>query len=299
MERLRRSIEKERTMARELIDTHQHLWVMSERAYSWIEPAYGPLYDDFTPERLAPEIPASGVTGSVLVQAADTYDDTFYMLDVAGHSDFVQGVVGWVPFDRPNESRTALETLSKNECFKGVRNLSHDYSNPKYESDDAWITRPAVLETLAYVEKMGLSFDYVSVKPEHTKNIVTLAQKFPKLKIVVDHFAKPPIAAKEMEPWASSMAEIAAFPNVHAKLSGLNTASDLANWTVADWQPYVDFMVKTYGANRVMMGGDWPVIVLGNTYVEIWKAQVEVISGYSQEDQDWITHKTAKAFYNL
>ena len=75
---------------------------MSERAYSWIEPAYGPLYDDFTPERLAPEIPASGVTSSVLVQAADTYDDTFYMLDVAGHSDFVQGIVGWVPFERPN-----------------------------------------------------------------------------------------------------------------------------------------------------------------------------------------------------
>jgi L-fuconolactonase len=286
-------------MARELIDTHQHLWVMSERAYSWIEPAYGPLYDDFTPERLAPEIPASGVTSSVLVQAADTYDDTFYMLDVAAHSDFVQGVVGWVPFERPNESRTALETLAKSKYFKGVRNLTHDYSNPKYESDDAWITRPAVLETLAYVEKMGLSLDYVSVKPEHTKNIVALAKKFPQLKIVVDHFAKPPIAAKEMEPWASSMAEIAAFPNVYAKLSGLNTASDLANWSVADWQPYVDFMVKTYGANRVMMGGDWPVIVLGNTYVEIWKAQVEVISGYSDDDQDWITHKTAKAFYNL
>jgi L-fuconolactonase len=221
------------------------------------------------------------------------------MLDIAAHSDFVQGVVGWVPFERPHESRAALENLTKNKYFKGVRNLTHDYSNPKYESDDAWITRPAVLETLAHVEELELSLDYVSIKPEHTKNIVTLAKKFPQLKIVVDHFAKPPIAAREMEPWASSMAEIAAFPNVYAKLSGLNTASDLANWSVADWQPYVDFMIKTYGANRVMMGGDWPVIVLGNTYVEIWKAQVEVISGYSAHDQDWITHKTAKAFYNL
>lgn len=285
--------------SRELIDTHQHLWMMSERAYSWIEPAYGPLYDDFPPERLAPEIMESGVTSSILVQAADTYDDTFYMLDVAAHSDFVTGVVGWVPFERPNESRTALKTLAKNEHFKGVRNLTHDYSNPKYESDDAWITRPAVLETLGHVEKMGLSLDYVSIKPEHTKNIATLAKKFPKLKIVVDHFAKPPIASKEMEPWASSMSEIAEFPNVYAKLSGLNTASDLANWTVADWQPYVDFIVKTYGANRVMMGGDWPVIVLGNTYVEVWKAQVEVINKFSQDDQEWMRHKTAKAFYNL
>jgi L-fuconolactonase len=286
-------------MSDELIDTHQHLWVMSEREYSWILPAYGPLFDDFTPERLAPEIPASGVTSSVLVQAADTYDDTFYMLDVATHSDFVQGVVGWVPFDRPNEARTALEILGKNKYFKGVRNLTHDYSNPRYESDDAWILRPAVLETLGYIEKAGLTLDYVSIKPEHTKNIVTMAKKFPKLKIVVDHFAKPPIAEKGMEPWASSMAEIAQFSNVYAKLSGLNTASDLANWTVAHWQPYVDFMLKTYGADRIMMGGDWPVITLGNTYVEIWKAQVEVIKGYSAEEQAFLRHKTAKAFYNL
>jgi L-fuconolactonase len=289
----------ERSVAKELIDTHQHLWVMSEREYSWIEPAFGPLYDDFTPERLAPEIRASGVTSSILVQAADTYDDTFYMLDVAENSEFVQGVVGWVPFERPNEARVALDTFTKNKYFKGVRNLTHDYSNPKYESDDAWITRPAVLETLTHVERLGLSLDYVSVKPEHTRNILSIAKKFPMLKIVVDHFAKPPIAAHEMEPWASSMAEIAVFPNVYAKFSGLNTASDLANWSVADWQPYADFMLKTYGADRIMMGGDWPVIVLGNTYVEIWKAQLEVISGYSQEDQDWIRYKTAKAFYNL
>lgn len=284
---------------RELIDTHQHLWVRSERTYSWIEPAHGPLYDDFTLERLAPEIPSSGVTGAVLVQAADTYEDTFYMLDVAEHTDFVQGVVGWVPFDRPIEARAALDTFSNNKYFKGVRNLSHDYSNPKYAADDAWITRPEVLATLGHVEKCGLSFDYISLKPEHTHNVAILAGKFPRLRIVVDHFAKPPIAARVMEPWAAAMAEIAQFPNVYAKLSGLNTASDLANWTVADWQPYVDFMVRTYGARRVMMGSDWPVIVLGNSYHEVWKAQLEVISGFSGEDQEWMRHKTAKAFYKL
>ena len=281
-----------------VIDSHQHLWMMSERAYSWIAPEYGPLYDDFSPERLAPEIPASGVTDSILVQAADTYEDTFYMLDIAAHSDFVKGVVGWVPFDRPNEARAALEVLKKSPYFKGVRNLSHDYSNPKYESDDKWITRPAVLETIAMVEKAGLALDYVAVNPAHVDNVPVLAAKFPNLKIVVDHFAKPGIADKTWEPWATQMTALAKHKNVYMKFSGLNTAS-APGWTVADWQPYVDFMVKTYGANRVMMGGDWPVIVLGNTYVEVWKAQVEVISGYSESDQDWITHKTAKAFYNL
>ena len=283
----------------ELIDSHQHLWVMSEREYSWIEPSYGPLFDDFKPERLAPEIPASGVTSSILVQAADSYEDTFYMLDVAAHSDFVRAVVAWVPFDRPNEARAAIDIFAKNPLVKGFRNLSHDFSNPKYNNDDAWILRPAVLETLSYIEKAGLTMDYVSVSPAQTKNVVTLAKKFPKLKIIVDHFAKPPIAAKEMEPWASSMKEIAAFPNVYTKLSGLNTASDLQNWTVADWQPYVDLMVETFGVERIMMGGDWPVIVLGNTYVEVWKAQLEVIEKFSSDQKAWLKSKTAKSVYNL
>jgi L-fuconolactonase len=283
----------------ELIDSHQHLWVMSEREYSWIEPSYGPLFDDFTPERLAPEIPESGVTSSILVQAADSYEDTFYMLDVAAHSDFVRAVVAWVPFDRPNEARAAIDIFAKNPLVKGFRNLSHDFSNPKYNNDDAWILRPAVLETLSYIEKAGLTMDYVSVSPAQTKNVVTLAKKFPKLKIIVDHFAKPPIAAKEMEPWASSMKEIAAFPNVYTKLSGLNTASNLENWTVADWQPYVDLMVETFGVERIMMGGDWPVIVLGNTYVEVWKAQLEVIEKFSSDQKAWLKSKTAKSVYNL
>jgi len=284
--------------AKKLIDTHQHLWVMSERAYSWIAPAYGPLFDDFTPERLAPEIPASGVTASILVQAADTYDDTFYMLDVAAHSDFVVGVVGWVPFERPNEARAAIELFKKNSYIKGLRNLSHDYDNPKYGSDPAWILRPEVLKTIGLIEQSGLSFDYVAVNSDHIKNVPVLAKKFPNLKIVIDHFAKPDIAGKVMEPWASLMAECATYPNVYAKLSGLNTASS-PEWIYSDWQPYVDHIISAYGANRTMMGGDWPVCILSGDYVKVWKAQLEVIAKYSETDQEWLCSKTAEKFYNL
>lgn len=282
----------------ELIDTHQHLWVMSERAYDWIAPEYGPLYADFPPERLEPEIAESGVTASVLVQAADTYEDTFYMLDIAHHSKFVKGVVAWIPFDRPKEARAALDLLKNDPMVKGVRNLTHNYADKKYESDDNWILRPVVQETLAMVESSGLSLDYVAVNGAHIANVPVLTRNFPALKIVIDHIAKPPIAAKGWEPWASLMAAAAKSPNVFAKISGLNTASNV-NWTVADWQPYVDFILSSYGAHRTMLGGDWPVIVLMNNYVEVWKAQVEVISKFSEDDQEWIRHKTAELFYNL
>ncbi len=282
----------------ELIDTHQHLWVMSERAYDWIEPTFGPLYDDFRPERLAPDIPASGVTSSVLVQAADTYEDTFYMLDVAKHSEFVKGLVAYVPLDRPHEARAAIDLYRNEPLIKGLRNLTHNYADKKYESDDKWILRPVVQETLAIVEKSGLSLDYVAVNSAHIQNVPILARNFPNLKIVIDHLAKPDIAHKVWEPWATLMEEAAAYPNVFAKISGLNTAS-APGWTVTDWQPYVDFIVATYGANRTMLGGDWPVILLANNYVEVWKAQVEAISKFSEEEQEWIKFRTAQHFYSL
>lgn len=282
----------------EIIDTHQHLWVMSERAYSWIEPAYGPLYDDFTPERLAPEIEPAGVTGTVLVQSADTYDDTFYMLDIADRYDIVRGVVGWVPFERPRESHAALEVLTKNSYFKGVRNLTHDYSNPKYESDPHWILRPTVLETLKEIAERGLSFDYVSINDDHLSNIPRLAEKIPNLRIVIDHFGKPDIANKKIDSWAKLMSACAEFPNVYGKFSGLNTASS-SGWTINDWKPYMDHMVNEFGAQRIMTGGDWPVAVLGNSYTEVWKAQIALIQLYSEEDQQWLFHKTAKNFYKL
>jgi L-fuconolactonase len=283
---------------KELIDSHQHLWVMSERNYDWIKPSYGVLYDDFTPERLEPEITSSGVTGSVLVQAADSYEDTFYMLEVAHKLDFVRGVVGFIPLDRPAEAIRALKIFSKDKFFKGVRNLTHNYADAKYESDDAWILRPKVLETLAAVEESGLVFDYVAVNEAHLANVSILADKFPKLKIVIDHFAKPNIAGQIMEPWATQMTGLAKFKNVYGKFSGLNTASN-PDWSVADWQPYVDHMVHSFGADRIMMGGDWPVITLMNNYVDIWKAQVTSIEKYSEKDQQWIRSKTAIEVYEL
>lgn len=284
--------------SKELIDTHQHLWVMSERAYDWIEPSFGPLYDDFSPERLAPEIAASGVTGSVLVQAADTYEDTFYMLSVAHKSDFVRGIVAYVPLDRPRETGAALDLYKRDSYIKGIRNLTHNYADKKYESDDQWILRPVVQESLALVEQSGLSMDYVAVNPGHIGTIPILAKNFPNLKIVIDHIAKPDIKGKGWEPWASLMQEAAKFPNVYAKISGLNTASAVG-WTVADWQPYIDLIVASYGPERTMLGGDWPVIVLMNNYVEVWKAQIAAILKFSASDQEWMRHKTAKHFYNL
>ncbi len=275
-----------------MIDTHQHLWIISEREYSWLKPEYGVIYDDFGPELIEPQLGPAGVTGTVMVQSADTYADTFYMLDVAAKHKFVKGVVGWVPLNRPDEASAALDVLVKNPIFKGVRNLIHDYPDPK------WILKPEVLEGIGHLASRNLVMDFVTINSDHMSCLPVIAEKYPNLKIVIDHLSKPGIKNKEWEPWASDMAKAAKYPNIYAKISGLNTASD-SNWSFKDWIPYVDHVVSIFGSNRVMLGGDWPVILLANDYQTVWKAQQDVIAHLSQDQQDDIKYRTATKFYSL
>jgi L-fuconolactonase len=276
----------------QMIDTHQHLWIISEREYSWLKPEYGVIYHDFGPELIEPQLAPAGVTGTVMVQSADTYADTFYMLDVAAKHKFVKGVVGWVPLNRPDEASAALDVLVKNPVFKGVRNLIHDYPDPK------WILKPEVLEGIGHLASRNLVMDFVTVNTDHMSCLPVIAEKYPNLKIVIDHLSKPGIKNKDWEPWASDMAKAAKYPNIYAKISGLNTASD-PNWSFKDWIPYVDHVVSIFGSNRVMLGGDWPVILLANDYQTVWKAQQDVIAHLSQDQQDDIKYRTATKFYSL
>ena len=274
------------------VDTHQHLWVMSERKYDWLIPEYGVIYNDFRPEDVAADVRLAGITGTVLVQAADTYDDTFYMLSVAAENPRILGVVGWLPFDRPTEAETAINLFAKSKLIKGFRNLSHNYEDPR------WILRPEVHKTLAVMASRGFTLDMVSVNSDHNLAILELAKRHGGLKIVIDHMAKPPIADKGWEPWAGELAALGAQPNVHCKISGLNTAS-APNFTFNDWQPYVDHVVDCFGSKRVMLGSDWPVSLLNGDFAGVWQAQRAVIAGLSASEQDDIYFRSAAEFYSL
>lgn len=276
----------------EMIDTHQHLWMMSERAYDWISPEYGPLYDDFGPERVAAEIAEAGVTGTVLVQAADTYEDTFYMLSVADRVPGVLGVVAWAPLDRLEEARAALDLYARSPLVKGVRCLTHNYPDPR------WILGEAVDRSVRLLAPRGLALDMVSVLDEHLRTVAEVADRHPELTVVLDHMAKPPIASEGWEPWASLIADVARRPNTVVKLSGLNTASK-PEWASADWKRYVDHVVEHFGTSRMMMGSDWPVSILAGDFVGVWRAQREVIAELSADEQDDILFRTARRVYGL
>lgn len=276
----------------QMIDTHQHLWKPSERRYEWLDAVGAPLNADFGPEDVEADVAAAGITTTVLVQAADTYDDTFYMLSVASRVPIVRGVVAWTPLDRVAEAEAALDLYAASPVVRGIRVLNHTYTDPR------WLLRDDVTNGIALLAPRGLSLDVVSVVPEHLTIIAELAGRHPELTIVIDHLAKPDIASRSWEPWASLLADAATRPNVNIKISGLNTVS-ATDWTWSDWRPYVDQAVEHFGSNRMMLGSDWPVSTLAGDFAGVWLAQREVIAHLSHEQQDDILYRTALRAYAL
>ena len=275
-----------------MIDTHQHLWKPSERRYHWLDGVGAPLEADFDERDVIDDVRAAGITGTVLVQAEDSYEDTFFMLSVAAKYPEIAGIVAWAPLDRVDEAEAALDLYTLSSTVRGIRVLNHDYDDPR------WLLRDSVQQSISRLASRGFSLDVVSVLPEHTEVVVALADRYPELTLVIDHLAKPDIAGKGWQPWAGQLADAAARPNVTAKLSGLNTVS-APGWTSRDWQPYVDLAVATFGPDRLMLGSDWPVSLLNGDFTTVWTGLRESIASLSPTEQDSVLYRTAERVYRL
>ncbi|MEX1030848.1 MAG: amidohydrolase family protein [Paenibacillaceae bacterium] len=274
------------------IDAHQHIWNLNKVDYPWLVPEYGPIYRTFEAQELEPQLQRAGINKTVLVQAMDSYEDTDYMLETASSYDWIGGVVGWVPLNRPIEAARMLDNYAANPFFKGVRHLIHE------EWDPNWIIRPTVIEGLRILASFGFTFDVAAAFPNHLGHIPYLATEVPNLRMVIDHLAKPPTKPELWSKWAEQMAGAAAYPNVYAKISGLNTA--LSNlWPNQGAERYVDFVIEQFGAERLMYGGDWPVALLNGDYDSVWSGTLSLLEKYAEETKAAILGRTADKFYRI
>ena len=276
------------------VDTHQHFWNLDEVAYSWLVPEYGPIYREFAPAELEPQLAAAGLDKTVIVQSANSYADTDSMLAIAADRDWVAGVVGWLPIHDPAETAKKLAEYGANPYFKGIRHLIHDEPNPD------WVVQKQVFEGLQILADRDLAFDVVAVFPNHLKHVPTLAEKVPTLKMVIDHLAKPPLGEDDRAAWREQMTAAAESPNVYAKVSGLNTVTpDFENWTYEDIKPLIDFAIETFGPDRLMFGSDWPVAVLAGDYAKVWAETNKCLADLSDKEKAAILGGTANSFYGL
>jgi L-fuconolactonase len=249
------------------IDAHQHFWLLADRQGQWPPAELQAIYRDFLPADLEPLRQHAGVDGTVLVQSMPSEDDTRWMLSLADRHDFIWGVVGWVDM-KAAEAAERIAALAAHPRLKGLRPMLQDLP------DDAWIADVAVDGAARAMVRHGLVFDAL-VLPRHLPALHCFAERHPELRIVIDHGAKPPIAAGEIEPWRSDMARLAAMPNVCCKVSGLLTEAAPQAGAEA-LRPFVQALWELFGPERLLWGSDWPVLRLAGDYAA-WLAMSQAL----------------------
>jgi len=276
------------------IDAHQHFWKLERGDYRWLGPELAPLYRDFGPLDLAPLRARHRIDGSVAVQAADTLAETEFLLGLAEREPSVLGVVGWVDLEA-HDAPDTLARLAEHPKLVGVRPMLQDLP------DERWILRESVAPALRALVELDLAFDAL-VKPRHLPHLVTLVERHPDLRIVVDHGAKPDIAAGRdwsgFSAWVSHLRTLGGQPLLHCKLSGLPTESRV-DWTREDLRPHVAALLGAFGPERMMWGSDWPVVELGGGYDRWMNASQALVDHLNPAEQLALFGATAAGFYGL
>jgi L-fuconolactonase len=275
------------------IDAHQHYWSLTHTDYGWLQPVpeLAAIYRDFTPVDLHPLLDAARIDATVLVQAAPSEAETWRLLEIARKpSSRVLGVVGWCDLLAP-DAEARIRRLAAEPLLKGLRPMLQDIPDPR------WILDARLTPAIDAMVQTDLAFDAL-VKPIHLAHLLECLLRHPNLRTVVDHGAKPAIAARAFQPWADDMARIARQTQAFCKLSGLPNEAG-AGTAPSDMRPYVEHLLAEFGPSRLIWGSDWPVVTLACSYAQWVETSQTWLAPLSADEQAQVMDGNARAFYRL
>ena len=278
------------------IDAHHHLWDLSIRPQTWmVGENMGPVRRNFNTDDLREAIHGTGIEKTVLVHATTTLAETYELLEIAQSDETVIGVVGWVDID----SKEAIAEVEKylqtagGSYLKGIRDVAQDLPDANY------LARTQSIATVKELGKMGLTYDILTKTPELAAAI-ELVRACPDVHFVLDHISKPYIAKQEIEPWKSLITQLAKFPNVARKVSGMVTEANWNSWQVGDYRPYVDHIIESFTPQRLMFGSDWPVALLAaEKYASVFKLATALTSEFSASENEGFWRENVLRSYKI
>ena len=278
-----------------IVDAHLHLWDITKLNYPWLDdiPALNKTFslDDYNT--------ACGdikVEKMVFMQCeclpSQYMREVEWVTELSLADPRIRGIVSWAPLEKGEDVRPEIELLKKNSLVKGIRRII------QFEPDLEFCLNPDFISGVNLLAEYDLTFD-LCISYMHNKNVIKLLNKCPDVPMILDHIGKPNIKGKVLDPWCDEIAEISKFPNVYCKLSSLATEADHLNWTINDFRPYVDHIIKCFGFDRLMFATDWPVSSLAAGIPLCVDTLNTILEGCSRVELEKVFFRNALDFYRI
>jgi L-fuconolactonase len=279
-----------------IVDSHVHLWDPSHFKIGWLDSA-PKLNKNFGLKEYDEATAGIEVAGMVYLEVdlAPEYKllEAEWAADRAQEDDRLKVVVASAPIEFGDQVRAFLEALvTISPRVRGVRRLLQG------EADPAYCLRPGFLRGVELLAEFGLSFDICVYHPQ-LKHAVEMVRRTPGTSFILDHIGKPSIRTGLMDPWRAEIEELASLPNVVCKISGATTEANLESWTVEDVAPYVEHCLKAFGEDRVVYGGDWPVVLNASSYKRWVETLDTITASLSPTAKRKLWADNARRFYRI
>ena len=273
-----------------LLDSHVHFWKYNKSDLPWIVSNMKFLQKDYLPSELELTLKRNHVDGCIAVQAMTAEVETRFLAELANTNAIIKGVVGWTDLTA-NDVEKKLSEFKEYSSIVGIRHIVQS------EPDD-FLYDEKFRAGVSLLKEFGYTYD-ILIYPKQLKAATDFVRAFPEQTFIIDHCAKPDIKNREMDVWRKGITDLAMFPNVSCKLSGLITETSWKEWRPADFYPYLDVVFEAFGVERLMFGSDWPVMLLSGIYVQ-WKSLLEkYMENFPDEEKEAVFGLNAAGIYNL
>jgi predicted TIM-barrel fold metal-dependent hydrolase len=277
-----------------IIDTHQHLWDLKKFRLPWIKKGSS-LDRSFLPADYRAASKGLGIVGAVYLEVdvapeqqqaeADAVVALCKKGDTLTRAAVISGrpaSAGFAKYIRPFKGSAHV---------KGLRQVLHGPSTPA-----GYCLEKKFVQGIRLLGDLGLHFE-LCMRHAELPDAVKLVDACPGTRFVLDHCGNPDLVKHEK--WKKNLAALAKRKNVVVKVSGIVASARPGTWKADDLAPVVNHTLDTFGADRVMFGGDWPVCLAAATLAQWVNALKQIVASRKAEQQRKLFHDNAVRFYRL
>ena len=283
-----------------VIDTHQHLWDLTKFTLPWHQDAETkPLQRSFLMSDYLEATKGLNVVKTVYmevdVEPEQQMAEAEYVTDLCQRKD--NPMAAAVVSGRPGSPgfEPYLRRLADNRYIKGIRQVLHGDSTPA-----GYCLKPDFVDSIKLLGELGKSFD-LCVRPGEVADAAKLVRQCPKTRFILDHCGNMSVTSSDQAlraKWEKGMKEMAQLPNVMCKVSGIIVTAN-TDWKPEDLQRNINFTLDTFGEDRVMFAGDWPVCTLRASFSQWLNALKQIVKNRPIAFQKKLFHDNAAKFYGI
>lgn len=279
-----------------IIDTHQHLWDLTRFSLPWLGKD-GPLSRSFVSADYQKAVEGLNVVGAVYMEVdvalRQKRAEAEYVVDICARGDtpMKAAVIGGRP---GTDGFAGYVTAFKGSTYvKGVRKVLHNSGDKPSTCLD-----PDFVKSIRLLGDLGLSFD-LCMRHEELADAAKLVDLCPDTRFILDHCGNPPVGDNDRTRWKRDIETMASKRRVVCKVSGIVASAEPGKWSPDDLAPIVNHVLDSFGPDRVMFGGDWPVCTRAASFRQWVEALKQIVSSRPRAAQKKLFHDNAKAFYGL